>query len=100
VTAGAGLGLARDEKTFEIIDPETAMVEHMLLGLRLVREGVSAPAFEQRFGISLQEQYREAIQFGLSRGLSEWFQTPEGLRLRLTRPGRFLANQVIRPFME
>jgi oxygen-independent coproporphyrinogen-3 oxidase len=100
VEAGAGLGLARDERTFETIDRETSMAEHMLLGLRLVREGVGALEFEQRFGLPLQEQYPDAVQFGLKRGLSEWLETPQGLRLRLTQPGRFLANQVIRPFME
>jgi hypothetical protein len=72
----------------------------MLLGLRLVREGVSANEFEARFSVSLQEYYAGAIEFGLKRGLSEWLDTPQGLRLRLTRSGRFLANQVIRPFME
>jgi coproporphyrinogen III oxidase-like Fe-S oxidoreductase len=92
--------MARDERTFETIDRDTAMAEHMLLGLRLVREGVGALEFQERFGVSLQEQYPEALQFGLRRGLSEWLETPQGLRLRLTQPGRFLANQVIRPFME
>jgi coproporphyrinogen III oxidase-like Fe-S oxidoreductase len=76
------------------------MAEQMLLGLRLVREGVSIGAFEARFGLSLPEYYAEAIDYGLKQGLSEWLETPDGLRLRLTRPGRFLANQVIRPFME
>lgn len=100
VEAGAGLGMARDERTFETIDRDTAMAEHMLLGLRLVREGVGALEFQERFGVSLQEQYPEALQFGLRRGLSEWLETPQGPRLRLTQSGRFLANQVIRPFME
>lgn len=100
IEAGSGLGPARNEKTFELIDRETAMAEHMLLGLRLVREGVSAREFEARFSLSLSEYYAGAIEFGLKRGLSEWLDTPQGLRLRLTQPGRFLANQVIRPFME
>jgi oxygen-independent coproporphyrinogen-3 oxidase len=81
VEAGAGLGLARDEKTFEKIDQETAMAEQMLLGLRLVREGVSVVAFEERFGLALPEYYAEAINYGLKQGLSEWFETPHGLCL-------------------
>ena len=99
VEAGAGLGPARDDKSYERIDRDTAMAEHMLLGLRLVREGVSAAEFQARFGLSLREHYRQAISFGLERGLSEWVETPQDLRLRLTRPGRFLANQVMLQFM-
>jgi oxygen-independent coproporphyrinogen-3 oxidase len=100
VESGQGLGLARDEKTFEPIDRRTAMTEHMLLGLRLVREGVGGAEFEARFGVPLSKQYPEAIAFGLERGLTEWLETPAGPRLRLTRQGRFLANQVILQFME
>jgi len=100
VEAGNGLGSARDEKTFEEIDPKTAITEHMLLGLRLVREGISTTEFQARFGVSLQEKYSEAIAFGLERGLTEWKETATDSRLRLTKQGRFLANQVILQFME
>jgi oxygen-independent coproporphyrinogen-3 oxidase len=99
IEAGAGLGAACDEKSLEVIDLETAMAEHMLLGLRLVREGVSGGEFESRFGLSLQERYPEAITHGLERGLTEWIESPAGPRLRLTREGRFLANQAVVPFM-
>jgi oxygen-independent coproporphyrinogen-3 oxidase len=99
VETGSGLGLARDEKTLEIIDRDLAMAEHMLLGLRLVREGVSAEEFERRFGQSLPGRFSEAIAFGLERDLIEWIETPCELRLRLTRPGRVLANQVVMQFV-
>lgn len=99
MAGGRGLGLAADEKTFETIDRQTEMSEQMLLGLRLTREGVSSTEFETRFGMSLTEQYPKTITFGLERGLTEWIDTPAGLRLRLTRPGRFLANQVMLQFM-
>ncbi len=98
--AGAGLGAACDEKTVEPINRDTAIVEHMLLGLRLVREGVSAAEFEARFGVSLAEHYPEAIHHGLETGLTEWIESPDGPRLRLTRQGRFLANQAVLPFIE
>jgi oxygen-independent coproporphyrinogen-3 oxidase len=100
IEAGAGLGAAREEKSLEPIDPQTAMAEHMLLGLRLVREGVSAADFELRFGIALEERYGDAIVRGLERGLTEWIAAPDGLHLRLTRQGRFLANQAVVEFME
>lgn len=97
---GTGLGAARDEKSLESIDSETAMAEHMLLGLRLVREGVSAAEFERRFGAGLTKHYHQAVAHGLERGLTEWIESPDGPRLRLTRQGRFLANQAVVPFME
>ncbi len=100
IEAGPGLGAARDERSYERIDQTTAMTEHMLLGLRLVREGVSAAAFEARFGRSLAAHYAEAIRFGLERELLEWIDAPDAPHLRLTRSGRFLANQVIIQFME
>jgi oxygen-independent coproporphyrinogen-3 oxidase len=100
IEVGRALGAACEEKTLELIDPKTAMAEHMLLGLRLVREGVSAVEFEARFGVSLQEQFAAAVAVGLERGLTEWIESPVGPRLRLTRPGRFLANQAVVPFME
>ncbi len=100
IEAGGGLGAAREEKTVEPIERQTALAEHMLLGLRLVREGVSAAEFERRFGLSLAERYPQAIASGLERGLSEWVDSPDGPRLRLTPQGRFLANQVMIPFMD
>jgi len=100
VETGAGLGAARDEKSLEIIDSETAMAEHMLLGLRLVREGVSTAEFEARFGVGLTDRYPQAVAHGLERGLTEWTESPDGLLLRLTQQGRFLANQAVIEFME
>jgi coproporphyrinogen III oxidase-like Fe-S oxidoreductase len=100
IEAGAGLGAARDEKSLEAIDPQTAMAEHMLLGLRLIREGVSTAGFEARFGVPLMARYLQAITYGLERGLTEWLGAPDGPHLRLTREGRFLANQAVVPFME
>lgn len=100
IEAGAGLGAAREEKSLEPIDPQTAMAEHMLLGLRLVREGVSGSEFAARFGVTLAERYRQAMVHGLERGLIEWIDAPDGPHLRLTRQGRFLANQAVVEFME
>jgi oxygen-independent coproporphyrinogen-3 oxidase len=99
VMEGAGLGMAREEKTYEQIDRDTELAEQMMLGLRLVREGVGAHDFEARFGLSLQEQYADAIHHGIERGLTEWVATPQGERLRLTKAGRFLANEATLPFL-
>ncbi len=99
VETGSGLGLARDERSYEQLDQETAMTEHLMLGLRLLQEGVSATQFEQRFGQSLTDRYKKAIQFGLDQGWLEWGTISNDQRLRLTRQGRFFANQVVLQFM-
>jgi oxygen-independent coproporphyrinogen-3 oxidase len=99
VETGAGLGLAQNKKTLETIDQETSIAEHMLLGLRLVREGVDAAEFETRFGISLSTHYAEAIALSVERGLMEWITPSTVPNLRLTRQGYFLANQVLIQFM-
>mgnify|MGYP005850921199 CR=1 FL=1 len=99
VEAGDGLGLARAERSREQLDRATMIQEHMLLGLRLVREGVSLAGFAARFGQPLLEVYPAAVAAGLRRGLAEWVQAPDGPHLRLTRAGRFVANQVIIEFM-
>jgi oxygen-independent coproporphyrinogen-3 oxidase len=99
IEAGGGLGLARAERSREQIDRATMMQEHMLLGLRLVREGVSLAGFAARFGQPLLEVYPAAVATGLRRGLAEWVQAPDGPHLRLTRAGRFVANQIIIEFM-
>ena len=75
------------------------MQEQLLLGLRLLREGVSLAQFEARFGESLLELYAEAVSNSLARGLAEWVQAVDGPHLRLTRAGCFVANQVIIEFM-
>jgi len=93
VMQGTGLGMARDENTFEQIDRHTEMLEHIMLGLRLVREGVGANTFERRFGTSLEAHYATPIAYGIERGLLEWIQTPSQRHLRLTRGGRLLANE-------
>jgi coproporphyrinogen III oxidase-like Fe-S oxidoreductase len=99
VERGQGLGSARAGESVESIDRTTAMQEHMLLGLRLVREGVSLAGFEARFMMSFTDAYPEAITTGLERGLTEWLDAPDGRHLRLTKAGRFLANQAIIEFV-
>lgn len=61
----------------------------MILGLRLI-EGVAAPDFEARFGVSPQQAFGAAIEKHIGVGLLEW---ADG-RLRLTSRGQLLANEV------
>lgn len=99
VEAGTGLGMARDPKTEEAITHEGALSEAMMMGLRLVREGVSTVEVNQRYGIEFERHYAAAIARGMDRNLLEWVNAPDGNRLRLTQSGRFIANEAILPFL-
>lgn len=86
---------AQDAKTVERIGRELAMGEHMMLGLRLVREGVGEAAFSTRFGCSLDEVYGRMLAELVSWGLIE--RMPG--RVRLTARGVMVANQVVARFL-
>jgi oxygen-independent coproporphyrinogen-3 oxidase len=80
----------------ETLSPETAMGETMMLGLRLLVDGVSASAFAARHGQSLIDRYAAEINRFTAIGLLEWH-TPD--RLRLTERGALLANDVSAAFL-
>lgn len=86
---------ALDKTTLDPIDRDLAMSEHMLLGLRLTREGVSTADFVHRFGISLDARFGSTIADAVERGLLE--RLPD--RVRLTQQGFLLANQVLMEFL-
>jgi oxygen-independent coproporphyrinogen-3 oxidase len=69
--------------------------ETMMMGLRLVQEGVADTDFERRFGVPLAAQYPQELKTLTARGLLEW----NGERARLTKAGRLLGNQVFREFV-
>ena len=79
----------------EDIDRATEMAETMILGLRLVEEGVSFEGFERRFGERLESLYeselRELEQLGLVEVTAE--------KVRLTPRGRLLGNEVFERFL-
>jgi oxygen-independent coproporphyrinogen-3 oxidase len=72
------------------------MSEFMLTGLRLTDEGVSASDFLGRFRVDLDERFGGEIGDLTRLGLLE----REEDRLRLTRRGRLLGNQVFLRFVE
>jgi oxygen-independent coproporphyrinogen-3 oxidase len=78
------------------IEKKREMGEYMMMGLRLVQEGVCNADFSNRFGISLDEAYSQVIQSLLRKRLLEWKQTD---RLCLTRSARLVANQVFCEFV-
>ncbi|MGH9176835.1 MAG: radical SAM family heme chaperone HemW, partial [Vicinamibacterales bacterium] len=79
----------------ETIGPETAIGETMMLGLRLLVDGVSATDFARRHGVTLAEYYAEEIDRFASLGMLEW----HAGRLRLTSRGALLANDVCAAFL-
>jgi len=80
------------------IDADTEIGETMMMGLRLVLEGVSNQEFQQRFGASLQDRFGIQIERLISLGLLEWA-VKQDVRLRLTNKGHLLGNQVFKEFI-
>lgn len=79
----------------EEIDHQTAMAETMMLGLRLVQDGVDAAAFAVRHGSALESVYGPVLHELAELGLLEW----DGRCARLTRRGILLANEVAVHFL-
>jgi oxygen-independent coproporphyrinogen-3 oxidase len=90
----------RTPATLKIVplDEEMEIGEMMMMGLRLVSEGVSNKEFQQRFGISLQQRFAHQIDRLISIGLLEWL-GKEGEVLRITHRGRLLGNQAFKEFI-
>ena len=83
------------EREGEMIDRRLAMGETMMLGLRLVQEGVADARFRARFGVGLDETFGAEIAGLVRRGLLA--RLPD--RVRLTPEGRLLGNQVFAEFL-
>jgi oxygen-independent coproporphyrinogen III oxidase len=79
----------------EEIDERTAMGETMMLGLRLLEDGVSVPSFALRHGFPLFEQFGPQIEKLTLQGLLE----TDDRRVRLTERGALLANSVCAEFL-
>jgi oxygen-independent coproporphyrinogen-3 oxidase len=71
-----------------------AMSETLFLGLRML-EGVDTEKFREEFGVTLQDAYPAELQELLANGLLEL----ENGRVRLSRMGLILANQVFIKFV-
>lgn len=78
------------------ISPYTQMQETMMLGLRLIREGVNADDFKRRFGIPLREVFGREIEHLVRLDLLEM----DGAIIKLTKRGWLLGNQVFMYFVE
>ncbi|MEO8356831.1 MAG: radical SAM family heme chaperone HemW [Chloroflexota bacterium] len=72
------------------------MSEFMMTGLRLTEEGISEEEFHARFGQSVYDVYGKEIDELLKIGLIE---NVAGERLKITKRGRLLGNQVFMRFV-
>jgi oxygen-independent coproporphyrinogen-3 oxidase len=79
----------------ERIDHRTAMGETMMLGLRLIDDGVSASAFSLRHGESIAAIFGSQLSRLASQGLIDF----DGERIRLTQRGILMANSVCAEFL-
>jgi oxygen-independent coproporphyrinogen-3 oxidase len=75
--------------------PKDEMGETMMLGMRLVGEGVREADFKARFGRGLGDQYGRSLRHLRRLGLIEW----DDGGARLTSGGRLLGNRVFREFV-
>jgi oxygen-independent coproporphyrinogen-3 oxidase len=75
----------------------TAMQETMMVGLRLVSEGVSILEFSKRFSASPLEIFAKEIDFLMKNQLLE---IVDGDIIRLTKNARLLGNQVFMQFVD
>jgi oxygen-independent coproporphyrinogen-3 oxidase len=97
---GASLSSALNSPVAKIlteVDSFTAMQETMMVGLRLVSEGVSILAFSKRFSASPLEIFAKEIDFLMKNQLLE---IVDGDIIRLTKNARLLGNQVFMQFVD
>ena len=80
----------------EILPPRTSMGETMMLGLRLVREGVSFARFAALHGVDLREVFAGEVTRLQAQGLI----VLDEQRVRLTERGLLIGNQVFAEFLD
>lgn len=80
------------------VDLRERMQDEMMLGLRLVDEGISATAFKLKFGNDLTDIFEKEISRLINRKLIRWADGV-GSSLILTERGVLLGNQVFMEFV-
>lgn len=83
------------EEFIEKIPPRLAMAESMMVGLRLVREGVRHDRFMAQHGVAATDIFRTELNQLCADGLL----TIDDERIRLTRRGLLMGNQVFLQFL-
>ena len=78
----------------ETLSEDETRAEAMFLGLRLMT-GVDVKQYQEHFGVDVRDKYREQFELFYEAGLLEF----DGDRIRLTRPGALLSNEVFAAFV-
>jgi oxygen-independent coproporphyrinogen-3 oxidase len=79
----------------ETIEPRTARGETMMLGLRLLQEGVDRTRFAERHGAPIEQFFADELARGQEMGLLD----VDAARVRLTEKGTFVSNQAMMLFV-
>lgn len=79
----------------QVLSRRRRFEDAIVMGLRL-SEGVDVTAIERRYGVEVWRAYGARLAPFVSAGLLD----PERARLRLTRPGMLLSNEVMRTFVD
>ncbi len=79
----------------EQISSDLSMGETMMLGLRLLKEGVALSDFQHRYAVSLRDVYSDQLDELMAWGLLK----NTGERIRLTERGLMVGNQVFLRFL-
>lgn len=95
--SGPDLGSAVAE--VENLSVQEQMREMMMLGLRMTGEGLSEPAFYDRFRNLPEAIFGAEIEDLLSKGLVTWHQFEDGRHLVMTPKAYLLGNLVFRAFV-
>jgi oxygen-independent coproporphyrinogen-3 oxidase len=74
--------------------PQERLEDALFTGLRLT-EGVDLAAFGRRYGVDVWAVYGSALQ----RFVDEHLVLRDGARLRLTRQGMLIANEILQVFV-
>ncbi len=90
--------LSPDTEESYAVSIDEQMRDTVMLGLRLVEDGVGEEDFLRRFGKPLLDVFPKEIERLLRKGLVEWIETDQR-RLRLTRSGQLLGNQAFLEFV-
>ena len=82
------------------LKPNDEIQEFMMMGLRLVDEGILEDDFSERFGKSYTDIYGKEINLLVEQELLERTNSAGQQGIRLTHRGRMLGNQVFMQFMQ
>ncbi len=77
------------------VDYATDMSETIMMGMRMLHEGINRERFLARFGVDMVDHFSEIIEKHRAYGLL----AVDDQRVHLTQQGRFLSNAVIRDFI-